>query len=197
MPPAPPKIKRDGLILHDVGDYERYKKVQVVANKLKHDRVFAKQANIHYLRDKFRPYSVLCHGVRNGAEVDYFSQYVPYVMGTDIAPSDHPAVIECDMHDRTSGYFDMVYSNSWDHSYDPERMFRVWASQLYRGGHIVLEHTSLHCPSHASERDPFGATRKELMDLLRKVLGSEWKVWMLNGAPDPHHDLVYIIVERA
>ncbi len=194
------KMQREGLVLHDVGDYERYKKVQVVANKLKHENVFAKKENIIYLLDRFHPESVLCHGIRNGAELDYFVSRpgVVRILGTDIAPVRHPAAIQHDMHEplNTDGLFDMVYSNSWDHSYDPEKMFKVWGEQVPVGGHMVLEHTSLHCPSHSNERDPFGATCQELMVLLKQVLGKSWMVWELGDAPNPHHDLTYIIARK-
>lgn len=199
--PREPKLKSEGLVLHDVGDYERYKKVQVVANKLKHGNVFAKKENIRYLAQRFKPYNVLCHGVRNGAEIDYFISghvgYAPYTIGTDIAPSDHPFVTQHDMHEPIPlNKFELVYSNSWDHSYDPEKMFNVWAEQVSPNGHMVLEHTSLHCPSHANERDPFGATREQLVALLKRVLGAGWKVWVLDDAPNQHHDLCYIVARR-
>lgn len=200
MPDQTKKTPRKGMVLHDVGDYERYKKVQVVANKLKHDKVFAMQENIAYLLDRFHPESVLCHGVRNGAELDYFTSRpgVRRILGTDIAPVHHPAAIQHDMHEPLYGLdpFDMVYSNSWDHTYDPEKLFKVWAEQVATNGCMILEHTSLHCPSHSNERDPFGVTREVLVGFLAEVLGDKWHVWLLTDAPNHHHQLAYVVARK-
>lgn len=37
---------------------------------------------------------------------------------------------------------DFVYSNSFDHSYDPEKCLNAWMSCLKKGGICILEHTS-------------------------------------------------------
>lgn len=204
-----------GVVLQDTGTYTRYTKVQTVANKLKHDKVFAKYQNIEFLVDRFRPSRVLCHGVRNGAEVKYFMQAMAKatyiwggcIVGTDIAPVDEgplsatphvtARLIQADMHAPIpESPFDLVYSNSWDHSYDPVNMFRVWGEQVAPRGHMVLEHTTLHNPENTSERDPFGATIDGLKQVVRCSLGSTWKMWVIDHLPNMHHDLQYLVATR-
>ena len=52
---------------------------------------------------------------------------------------------------------DFIYSNSFDHSFDPEKCLSAWMSCLKPGGVCLLEHTDAHGPRSANELDPFGA----------------------------------------
>jgi hypothetical protein len=55
----------------------------------------------------------------------------------------------------------MIYSNSWDHSYAPDKMFAAWAGCLAPDGRLYLEHSALH--EVVNDLDPFGATKEALV----------------------------------
>lgn len=51
-----------------------------------------------------------------------------------------------------------MYSNSFDHSYDPEKCLNAWMSCLTRSGVCVIEHSDMHEADAVTELDPFGAS---------------------------------------
>lgn len=53
-------------------------------------------------------------------------------------------------------FFDLVYSNSLDHSFDPKLALTVWLEQLNPTGKLVIELSSGHSPLHSNWMDPFG-----------------------------------------
>jgi hypothetical protein len=121
--------------------------------------------------------SVLCHGTRNGAEIRWFRTYLPdvsRVLGTEIADtaSQFPNTVQWDFHDLKDewlGAWDVIYSNSWDHAFDPERAFRNWMRCLSPRGLMFLEHCHSHTPVHATALDPFGATLPALTKMLERI----------------------------
>lgn len=50
---------------------------------------------------------------------------------------------------------DFIYSNSLDHSYDPEKALDAWMSCLTKNGVCIIEHSS--GDEKSTELDPFGA----------------------------------------
>ena len=86
----------------------------------------------------------LCHGVRNGYEVRRLRTLLPTVdiVGTDISDTarDTPNCIVWDMHDvkpEWVGAIDLIYSNSWDHTYDPCVLFTNWSRCLSHEGRLA------------------------------------------------------------
>lgn len=71
---------------------------------------------------------------------------------------------------------DFIYSKSWDHSYDPTKLFGAWFSCLKPGGLCLLEHTPYHTAAGVSELDPLGLEQGELIALLSKVGSGKYKV---------------------
>lgn len=115
------------------------------------------------------PNNILCHGSRCGAEVEdlagrfCLSPYVD-VIGTDLFPREE-RLTKFDFrrqNDNWVGKFDIVYSNSLDHTNEPDTTIKVWLDQLSPWGCLVLCWT----PWHAKVRsgDCFGATLDELWD---------------------------------
>jgi hypothetical protein len=97
---------------------------------------------------------------------------------------------------------DVIYSNSWDHSYDPRRCFTAWMRCLRPGGLCFLEHTSLHGEEGTSELDPFGISLPELVWLLTDLgRGSFFVRTVLAesqlASPTRHNNLHVIAVEKA
>jgi len=149
-------------------DYTRYRKVQEEGNLRKIENVWVLEKNIEFLADYLkktidRPKFGICHGTRRGMEQQWFRKYLGCeVIGTEISKSatEFPHTIEWDFHEVKSEWIDAVefiYSNSFDHSYDPEKCLNAWMSCVRTGGVCVLEHTTAHEPSGANELDPFGA----------------------------------------
>ncbi|MDP3495151.1 MAG: methyltransferase domain-containing protein [Hyphomonadaceae bacterium] len=171
------RLKRDrerGFVLHKFTrsdgsfDYERYKAIQTDGNHRKLDRVFVSEDNIRFLSEVIstrmpEAHFGLCHGTRRGLEQNWFAKYLECeVIGTEISDtaSQFPNTIQWDFHDvkpEWVGAVDFIYSNSFDHSYDPEACLTAWMSCLRPGGLCFLEHTTEHGPANTSELDPFGA----------------------------------------
>jgi SAM-dependent methyltransferase len=190
-----------------VGDYAAYRRKQNAGNAAKIDTIFVKEANIarlaayidHRLGAAPR---ILCHGSRNGAEMRYFKNALPEatVLGTDIADSasNFPDTVQWDFHDLNPewvGGWDVIYSNSWDHAFEPERAFKNWLQTLSGNGVLLLEHTRKHNPEFATELDPFGATVSALTMLLNGVGSPQWGVVeVLSDFPDRSRDEAVVVV---
>ncbi len=149
-------------------DYETYKAVQTAGNHRKIDWVFAVEQNIDvacdYLRRKLdRIEFGICHGTRRGLEQKWFAERLGCeVIGTEISDTatQFPNTVQWDFHEPNPtwvGKADFVYSNSFDHSYDPEAALNTWMSSLRPGGVCLLEHSDTHDEGTVTELDPFGA----------------------------------------
>jgi hypothetical protein len=166
-----PIAKRSGFELYQYTkpdgsfDYERYKQVQAAGNKEKIGQVWATEDNIAFLSEYFAKHLGtikfgLCHGTRQGKEQAWFKQHLDCeVLGTEISDTatQFPDTIQWDFHEVKPEWIDavdFVYSNSFDHSYDPERCLRAWMSCVKSGGLCVLEQSNVD--EFASELDPFG-----------------------------------------
>lgn len=179
-------------------NYDAYKATQNEGNRRKIDLVAACEVNIadiaSYARRRIGPrLSVLCHGTRNGAEIRWFEKNLPdanRVLGTEIADTagQFPNTIQWDFHDVKDewlGAWDVIYSNSWDHAFDPERAFRNWMRCLSPRGLIFLEHCHSHTPVHATSLDPFGATLPALTRMLERIGSPTWApVEVIEDLPD-------------
>jgi hypothetical protein len=149
-------------------DYETYRSIQKAGNRAKINKVFAAEGFIKLIAadavDRLGEVSrVLCHGTRNGAEQRWFKDALggAEVLGTEISEtaSQFPMTIEWDFHDlkdEWEGYWDVLYSNSWDHSFSPTKMFGTWRRSLRPGGLMYLEHTEAH--EIVDRLDLYGAT---------------------------------------
>ena len=109
-------------------DYERYRRVQIEGNHRKLGNIWVAEENIAYLADYLRPKNPrfgICHGTRRGKEQEWFRKYLQCeVIGTEISDTalQFPDTIQWDFHEvkpEWIGAVDFIYSNSFDHSYDP------------------------------------------------------------------------------
>jgi proteasome lid subunit RPN8/RPN11 len=148
-------------------DYDKYKMIQASGNVAKIDMVFVDEVNIDFLAQalKARLSKIkfgICHGTRRGFEQKWFSDRLSCpVIGTEIShtATQFPNTIQWDFHEVKPEWVasvDFIYSNSFDHSYDPEKCLTAWMSCIRPGGICVIEHTDLHGPREANELDPFG-----------------------------------------
>jgi hypothetical protein len=158
-------------------DYQSYSHIQRKGNLNKWNVVWAEQDNIQYLASRVsnRLGSVefgICHGTRTGLEQVWFEEALECrVLGTDISSDAvrYGRTIEWDFHhakNEWSAATCFIYSNSWDHSYDPQKCFQTWVDCLRINGLMLLDHSSTHTPESVNRLDPFGAYLGELVVLM-------------------------------
>ena len=157
---------------HKYRSYRQYVTTQKKGYKKKRDRVWAREDNIKLLSQLLKgAESGICHGVRTGAEVEWFRKYLGAdVIGTEIGDSKEGLIVQWDFNRPNPewiGKFDFVYSNSFDHSYDAEATLCTWIQQLKPGGKLVIEHSKKH--ENITKLDPFGATLIEMEELMARV----------------------------
>lgn len=191
-----------GYVIHSYNDkngnfdYEQYKKAQVDGNKKKIDKVWALEENIKFLAEYFTkkiPGGVkfgLCHGTRRGVEQEWFSKYIPgaEVIGTEISDTatQFPKTIQWDFHEvkpEWVGKVDFIYSNSYDHSFDPKKCINAWMSCLKPGGLCVIEHSTGQLMTETSQMDPFGAELAAMPFLMAQWSGGKFGVKEIIDAP--------------
>lgn len=174
-------------ILHEYSSYEEYRDTQIKYNKKKLREVWADETTLgrvaEVLEKRFPPthkISGLCHGSRNGFEQGYFnSRDKRYeVTGTDISDtaSDFESSVQWDFHDVNPdwvSFFDFVYSNSLDQSWQPKQAVTTWLNQLNDNGVLIIEHTQAHGPEGASQMDPFGVKPTVLPYVLTMWFGAQ------------------------
>ncbi|HMN50897.1 MAG TPA: class I SAM-dependent methyltransferase [Xanthobacteraceae bacterium] len=190
-------------------DYEAYKAIQTAANKAKIDWLSVQEVNIAYLCDTLKKRGVqikkvLCHGTRNGAEQKFFHEATgAEVLGTEISDTatQFPMTIQWDFHEvkpEWNGAWDVVFSNSWDHAFDPRKAIGNWLTCVRPGGALVVEWSKIHAETKANPIDPFRATRPALLALLESLTanGGYAKPEIIGDLPDASHERVYIAVFR-
>lgn len=165
-------------------DLDEYRAVQARANVRKANRVWARPGVMQRVAEiaasvaddpAAGPRLVICHGVRNGAELGMLRRHLPdacTLIGTDIGPSANwfEGVERWDFHEPNpawSGRADAVFTNSWDHAYDIGRALAAWRDAAKPGGAIVLEWTVGHVEAEPGSCDCFGADRAALEAELR------------------------------
>ena len=161
--------------------YEEYRHVQISANKLKFSQVYAEDPELkriagHFLRHTRGEGLGLCHGVRNGYEVRKFRSLMPALnlVGTDISPTAEKVdnCIVWDMHEvkpEWVGAVSFMYSNSWDHAYDPNLLFARWSESLAPHGRLYLSYTDLHSERGVNEDTKIDVVGCSLDELIRMV----------------------------
>ena len=166
--------------LYKYADYDQYLQCQIRTNRKKLHRTWVTEVTImkivNYLTSLI-PYPTLglCHGTRSGFEQRMFMSHLPgcTVIGTEIAPtaSAFPNTIEWDFHNMKpewEGAADFVYSNSLDHSYDPEKALGVWVDSLKPSGLCFLESWATTNCVQGSSSDPFSWSYAGIYDLISR-----------------------------
>lgn len=189
-------------------DYEAYREVQTRGNKRKLDSVWVREENIEFLAGYLKQHLEnigfgLCHGTRNGKEQVWFRKHLDCeVLGTEISDTagQFPHTIQWDFHETKPEWLeqtDFIYSNSLDHSYDPEKCLNAWADCLKPGGLCILEHNSSN--HTARELDPFGAPIEALPFLILTWGKGRFWVREILDTPSSREYLVYssfLIIEK-
>ena len=200
-----PYLRSDGSF-----DYEKYSQIQKEGNKRKIENVWVIEENIAFLSNYIRkiiatPRFGICHGTRRGKEQEWFRNYLNCeVIGTEISNTAEkfPYTIQWDFHDIKPEWIDsadFIYSNSFDHTYDPEKCLNAWMSCVKKGGVCIIEHSSGHDTSGASELDPFGADIVQMPYLITKWGNGKYGVRQILKAPKKMDSLTYcyfIVIQR-
>ncbi len=165
-------------------DYEHYVKEQTFYNKEKIAWSFFNKQGPRkgililmiekYFGESANNKDVICHGTRGGHEQQFFKGLFPkgHIQGTEISDtaSQFPMTVEWDFtkqHPRWVNRFDIVYSNSFDHSINPQETLRVWHEQLREGGFMFIEWAE--GDSVCTLNDPLDASAKEITKLIKKT----------------------------
>ena len=169
----------DDMVLYQYPDYETYREIQTAGNKAKLRMQFVCESHVSLLSERLAAlvdevHFGICHGTRRGLEQAWFRRHLPGepdVIGTEISDTAtrFPHTVEWDFHETNpdwSGRADFVYSNSWDHAFDPVKAFAAWIDSLRPGGVMLLDHTRGQKPDSANALDPFGITFERLNAML-------------------------------
>lgn len=165
-------------------NYEEYKSAQVAGYTAKvntHSWVDTHgiRGLVSYIKDYNSDASFgLCHGTRRGLEQEEFNKTFKSldmdvnVIGTEIASDAEKRfkdTIEWDFHkvkDEWVSNVDFIYSNSFDHSYDPEKALNSWMACLNKKGLCFIE-WSTWADSPSRPMDPYQATYQEYRELFQ------------------------------
>ena len=167
---------------HTFSSYNEYVESQRKTNLAKQTSVWVRESELELVADTIRTRCQpakfgICHGVRAGAEVKFLRETLGCeVIGTAISNSatkvDH--VIEWDFHEVKEewvGCADFIYSNSFDHSYDPEHCLKQWISCLRPDGLCFIHWGDGH--NHhdfgMNNADCFQAPKQMYIQLLRSL----------------------------
>ena len=162
-------------------NYNEYVECQTAAFNRKRWNLWAVEKNIAYLADFINSTMPtasrgLCHGVRQGIEQEWFIKHLGgmRVIGSEIGGVISDNTVKWDfnkVNPEWIGQFDFIYSNSFDHAFDPIATLRVWAGQVKSGGVIMLEydkrqeHTG-EISKAVNKTDPVSITVDELISLI-------------------------------
>jgi hypothetical protein len=164
--------------------YADYVSAQTAANKRKIKRVWATRKDIEeiasYIRDRIpNPSFGICHGVRNGWEVAQYRSLQPgvEVIGTEISETatQFKNVIQWDFHEVKPEWLsnvDFIYTNSWDHSYDPVHALDQWMSCIKPTGRLFIEWSEGSNDPGTAGSDCFSATEAEY----REIIGRSYDI---------------------
>ncbi len=192
-------------------DYQLYRKVQEEGNKEKIDRVWAKEENLKfiatYIKENYGTASFgLCHGTRRGKEQEWLGKHLGCeVLGTEISETatQFPNTIQWDFHEVKPEWVnnvDFIYSNSLDHSYDPEKCLNAWMSCVKSGGFCFIEHGDFHGPAGSDKLDPFGASIMIMPYLILQWGKGDYFVKTILDSPLKHRSetmLKTIVIQKA
>lgn len=156
--------------------YEEYVEAQTKGNVKKITNIWVTEFTIKVIKSKIGDVTdILCHGTRNGTEQKYFKKFFPNcnVVGTEISytATEFPDTIQWDFHEPKQewiGKHDIVYSNSFDHSYDPEKSLSTWAGQLNDNGVLAIELMVGVDNNKSKAQDPLELSYEEYEELLTR-----------------------------
>ena len=158
-------------------DYDHFVERQTFYNKKKLHWVLIKEEHIEWMVSRCSfPSTIICHGTRNGKEQQLFKKHTgpsSYVIGTEISETatKFPMTVQHDFaipKKEWIGYFDIVYSNSFDHSFDPDKTMTTWIEQLANNGKMFIDWNHDQNTGIPHESDPCSGSVKDFERFLIK-----------------------------
>ena len=185
-------------------NYQEYKKIQKESKIRKIDNVWIDKDTVEKIYNfKSDASNILCHGVRNAKELIYFSKFYPNskTIGTEISTTanNFKNVVKWDFHqpkEEWKGFFDIVYSNSWDHSFDPVKSLQTWKGQLTENGCICIEHGTDKDINVSKASDPLQIFDSEILDIISNLDMSVIHKFKTTGLNKTKSAMVYMIVKN-
>jgi len=190
------KINNTGELvkIHKYKNYEEYKETQIHYNKLKLKKVWADKDTLklvsNFLKENIQSSNLkgICHGSRNGFEQKYLQEEIfnSEVIGTDISETakNFENSFVHDFHEEKKewlDYFDFVYSNSLDQSYNPKKAISTWLKQIKKDRYIILEHSDQHAVRSSNKMDPFGVEASFFPYLLTEWFGHQLSIKIIKS----------------
>ena len=167
--------------------YEDYKQSQTSLNLEKFSITWVMEEEIEklskYIKENIASTGFgICHGSRNGFEVECFKKYLPNyaILGTDISHTANEVkhLIQWDFHEVKKEWLntiDFIYSNSFDHSYDPYECLKAWLSCLSDKGlcfiHINPQSMEKSLGAPQSKTDCLSIDHWEMLEIISSVNG--------------------------
>ena len=174
--------------IFEYSSYEDYLKSQIETTNAKYGKIVYIQKNIvngiyeYFKNDNIK--NILCHGTRSGEEQKLFKDsFKCYVMGSELCSKAvfEPMTTIWDFNKVNSdwiGKFDLVYTNSFDHTITPKETLEVWKNQLAENGKLLIQWSDSINGQGVIASDPLNATAKEIiswasdigLELVTKIL---------------------------
>ncbi len=158
-------------------DYDEYVKAQVAMNEWKIENIWVEEEEIDeivaHIRANIKPKNGICHGTRNGWEITKFRDKLGIeVIGTEISTTaqEYPHTIQWDFHeikDEWVDNIDFIYSNSFDHSYDPIKCLDQWMKCIKKGG-VCYIHWESENTQVMNVADCFSASENEFRSIFNR-----------------------------
>lgn len=171
--------------IYKYSSHEEYIKIQTKTNREKINNIWVTQGSVEKIKS-LQPNAeiILCHGTRNATEQKLFCKYYPEakVFGTEISDTalSFPMTMRHDFHEPLrifNGNCDIVYSNSFDHSYDPEKCLKAWHMQKSPTGKMFIELMVSDIDNRSTASDPLEISEDEFLRLCSNYnlhLNSSW-----------------------
>ena len=182
-------------------NHDEYVKAQIVKNEKKINHIWVKTDEINMIVSQVKKNIPdfkfgICHGVRNAWEVQRLRKLLKIeIIGTEIAPSakKFKHTIQWDFHDIKDEWknsVDFIYSNSFDHSYNPEMCLDQWMKCIRKEVGICFIHWMSTNVNKIDAADCFGGSIKDYRNLINKkyiILGEIGrkgrKIFMIKHKP--------------
>lgn len=172
--------------LYKYNSYEEYVKAQEAGNsqKLKTHSGTGPEVIAEIKKRIPEANKILCHGTRGGQEQKHFLSFYSNssVIGTEISSTakNIPMTEQWDFSKVKEEWicvFDIVYSNSFDHSITPEKTIEVWMNQIKEGGSVILEMHVARENWKPTSTDPLAYRREDIVQLVESKgyrITDEW-----------------------
>ena len=196
------KMNNKDLYLFQYDNYDHYVKMQLEkTEKLKERKqkttwlhkdlfnfVYNNIANFYKINDKT---CIICHGVRFGFEVEFFRKKFPIknVYATELCEGaflfnkENFSVMDFDKNIKEwHNKFDIVYSNSIDHSRNPIKTIDMWRKSLKINGIMYL---TISWGNKVNTKDCFcliknsGENRDNYIQKIKKIIAPINKIELI------------------